>query len=256
MWVTTTREARPRGSRSDSRRRRGRVDGLARARSSRGAQPEERERPARARGGRVSVGGGDGGCGPGRGELRSDHARKPRASSLQCNGALPGKRGEKIRVGVAGDAPPPEGLDFETVVPIARDAKMVSSASTSPSRVSRRWTRREVGPSPGCVAKRGGSSFPATGSAENSSGVARQHVKCATNRTPGTDAGRRSVTGRFREIPLESIFPTFRHTAPSPTRIRLLTPCSLIPPARHHDHGGDDAQVRGLAERGRPRFLG
>ena len=73
----------------------GRVDGLARARSSRGAQPEERERPARARGGRVSVGGGDGGCGPGRGELRSDHARKPRASSLQCNGALPGKRGGK-----------------------------------------------------------------------------------------------------------------------------------------------------------------
>ena len=187
----------------------GRVDGLARARSSRGAQPEERERPARARGGRVSVGGGDGGCGPGRGSFGQTMRENLERLRSSATVPFPGSAGEKIRVGVAGDAPPPEGLDFETVVPIARDAKMVSSASTSPSRVSRRWTRREVGPSPGCVAKRGGSSFPATGSAENSSGVARQHVKCATNRTPGTDAGRRSVTGRFREIPLESIFPDF-----------------------------------------------
>ena len=125
-WVTTTREARPRGSRSDSRRRRGASEWSRSCAGSRGAQPEERERPARARGGRVSVGGGDGGCGPGRGsfgQTMRENLERLRSSATVPSREARGKRSES-------------GSRATHLRP--RDW---TSRRSCPSRATRRWCR-------------------------------------------------------------------------------------------------------------------
>ena len=159
--MTTTTEARPPGSRS-SRPRRGTrgwsrsCAGFARS-SGRGARTSRscagwaragrgRRRWLRDRGGGAWV-----------------RCEKTSSVSRQSNGAFPGNaRGKRSASRVAGDAPPPEGFGVETIVPIARDAGTVPSASTSPSRVSRRRTRRgKCGPPPRAAWRNCGSSFPA-----------------------------------------------------------------------------------------------
>ena len=195
------------GSRSDSRRRRGasrwsrsRVE-FARsstrgARTSRSCAGWARERRGRRRWLRT-----------GRGELRSDHEK---TSSVLPSATVPfpGSAGEKIRGRGRGRRTSARGTGLRDGRAHRARRRRCRARRRRP-RGSRVDGRGEKWAPPGLRGETWRVKFSAAGSAENSSGVARQHVKCATNRTPGTDAGRRSVTGRFREIPLESIFPDF-----------------------------------------------
>ena len=208
-WVTTTREARPRGSRSDSRRRRGAsrwsrscaefARSSARgARTSRSCAGWARERRGRRRWLRT----GEGGASVRPCEKTSSvFAPVQRCPSREARGKDPSRgrgrrtsaRGTGLRDGRAHRARREDGVERVDVA-LAGLASMDAARS---------------GPLPGCVAKRGGSSFPATGSADSSSGVASAREIRDEQDAWYTDAGRRSVTGRFREIPLESIFPDF-----------------------------------------------
>lgn len=131
----------------------------------------------------------------GLGQMRENLER--RASPASVTVPFPGSAGKRSESRVAGDAPPPEGVGVETIVPIARDAGTVPGASTSPSRVSRRRTRRgKCGPPPRAAWRNCGSSFSRRGS----------RVASARMKFPNRTYRRRAT------VCDSAILPTFGHT--------------------------------------------